>query len=82
MLPSVPEDGLDPYVFRLDILVAKGEKLVLALLYLGFLYVDESVAKVVQPVGDATSSPPSIRASYKCSCTSNFLWWVGGSGIP
>lgn len=33
---SSPEDGLNPYVFLLGILLAKGEKLALAPLYLGF----------------------------------------------
>lgn len=38
VLPSGPEDGLNSYVFLLAILLAKGEKLALAMIYLGSLY--------------------------------------------
>lgn len=47
------EDGLKPYLFPLDNLIAKGVQFVLALLYLGFLYaqLDDCVNNVVCSVG-------------------------------
>lgn len=38
MLPSRPEDGLNTSVFPLAILLVKGKRLALALLYLGSLF--------------------------------------------
>lgn len=49
VLPSGLEDGLNDYVIPLAILLAKGEKLALALLYMRSLYArfDECVKSMI-----------------------------------
>lgn len=52
-VPERPENGLNPFIFPLAILLVKGKKLALARLYLGLLYahMDECVSNVVCSMG-------------------------------
>lgn len=72
------KDGLKPYVFPLAILITKGEKLALAPLYLRSLYASSTSAwpTLSDPWGDTISSPAPTHASCKCSCGSDFFWWL------
>lgn len=47
------EDGLNEYVFPLEILLAKGKKVVLATIYLGSLYarLDECIPNMTRSLG-------------------------------
>lgn len=51
--PSGPEDGMNPFVSSMAVVLIKGERLVLAPIYLVSLYarLDECVSNVVQSVG-------------------------------
>lgn len=53
VLPSGPEDGLNPYVFPLAIRLAKGERLALASIYFGSLFyrLDECIKNIVKSIG-------------------------------
>lgn len=53
ILSTVPEDGLNPYVFPLAIRLGRGEKLALAPIFLGSLVrrLDESVENLLKSMG-------------------------------
>lgn len=52
-MPSWLEDNLDSYVFPLAVLLAKGKKIALVPIYMGFLYagLDECVTNVMWSLG-------------------------------
>lgn len=78
-LPSGLENGLNSYVLPLTILLLKGERLALALIYLGSLsaHLDKCVANIAQPLGHYDVIMP-VNFSF----LQIFLWLCFGALVP
>lgn len=79
VFPSSPKDGINSFVFPLVVLLSKGNRLVLALLYLGSLYaqLDECLKGVLRSVGRY-----DVVTYVEASFLQLFLWKRLGALSP
>lgn len=70
-MPSGPEDGINAYVFPLAIRLARGEKVALALIFLGSLFyrLDECVHSLVRSMWRYT-----VASYAQTAFLQMFLW--------